>query len=96
MNFFDYESKYMTWAHQLKISLTMIGRNEISSFTWDRILRRILKELKIELIPGIYRGYLTGKQWTRILPSEERGAISGSRRRPISIPNFNLPAPPIQ
>src|SRR5579859_8176540 len=85
---YRYQSKHMTWAHQLKQALTTIDTSRLSSFVFESRLKETFVELKIEIIPGLYRGNLTAKQWLKIIPHIDS---TSSLRLPIHLHTYTAP-----
>src|SRR5947207_11049792 len=87
---YPFQSKNMTWAHQLKQACATLSCSSITSFNLENQLRILFCQLEIEIIPGVYRGRLTGRRWVRIIHVEHPAM---SRRLPVDMLNYRPPPP---
>jgi len=64
---YKYQSKHMTWAHQLKAAIHTVKDSYHSAFYFETQLKTLFSEMQIEIIPGLYCGRLTSKQWMKLV-----------------------------
>jgi hypothetical protein len=86
---FPFQSKHMTWAHQLKMSLAAIGIDKMTVFSIETRLEKIFKDEQIEIIPGLYRGSLTGRQWMKMIEAIPDAIHSRARQTPRMIAAYD-------
>ena len=87
---YKYESKNMTWAHQIKSVINSMKSRQRSGFNFESRLKTLLTALKIECLPGLSRGKLTSRQWLHIIAIPDASLIE---RRPVGLESYTVQTP---